>query len=227
MTTSRPLSCWTGAATAGLPRSAKLPENPQPSNGRFTAPASQCSGHRRQLEDRTACRSAHSSSAAGVLPPFAGLSGLQLERRCLHRATMGSEPLRRPRLSRKGAPRSHGHAALLRLPHGRLLPSLDQNAALARSTPRIFHVNWFRKDETEDFSGPASAKTCACSSGSSIASADARRQGDTHRLDPPLRGHGMERPGCLARKVGAIAGGQPLRVAHRTHWPRRTFHRPA
>ena len=29
-------------------------------------------------------------------------------------------------------------------------------------TPRIFHVNWFRKDETANSSGPDSATTCAC-----------------------------------------------------------------
>ena len=27
-------------------------------------------------------------------------------------------------------------------------------------TPRIFHVNWFRKDADGKFSGPASARTC-------------------------------------------------------------------
>ena len=28
--------------------------------------------------------------------------------------------------------------------------------------PRIFRVNWFRKDGTASSSGPASARTCAC-----------------------------------------------------------------
>ena len=28
--------------------------------------------------------------------------------------------------------------------------------------PRIFYVNWFRKDDTASSSGPASARTSAC-----------------------------------------------------------------
>ncbi len=40
---------------------------------------------------------------------------------------------------------------------------------LIKHPPRIFHVNWFRKDEEGRFSGPASAKTCASSNGSSTA----------------------------------------------------------
>ena len=38
-------------------------------------------------------------------------------------------------------------------------------------TPRVFHVNWFRKDADGKFLWPALARTCACSSGSSIACA--------------------------------------------------------
>ena len=42
------------------------------------------------------------------------------------------------------------------------------------ATPRVFHVNWFRKGlPTASSSGPATAKTCASSSGSSTASAAA------------------------------------------------------
>ena len=71
-------------------------------------------------------------------------------------ATMGSEMTAAAAgRSRQGPPRSDGHAAVLRLPHGRLLPSLDQDAARARrDTPRIFHVNWFRKDANGKFLWP-------------------------------------------------------------------------
>ena len=50
--------------------------------------------------------------------------------RRLHRRHHGVGNYRRcSRRSRQGPPRSHGHAALLRLSHGRLLPPLDQDAA--------------------------------------------------------------------------------------------------
>jgi hypothetical protein len=39
--------------------------------------------------------------------------------------------------------------------------------------PKIFLVNWFRKAKTDGTSGPATARTCASSSGSSIARPDA------------------------------------------------------
>ena len=49
-------------------------------------------------------------------------------------------------------------------------------------------------------SGPASAKTCACSSGSSTARAAAPGPGNAHRLDAALRGHRLERPGLSRRR---------------------------
>ncbi len=45
-----------------------------------------------------------------------------------------------------------------------------------RNLPRIFRVNWFRQaTRTANSPGPASARTCACCNGSSIACAAARR----------------------------------------------------
>ena len=62
----------------------------------------------------------------------AGLSGVQLERRCLRRRDdgIGDDCCRRGH-DRQGAARPDGDAALLRLSHGRLFPALDQDAALA------------------------------------------------------------------------------------------------
>ena len=76
-------------------------------------------------------------------PPFAHaasrLSGVQLVQRRLHRRHHGLRNDRcRSRRHRQSAPRSHGHAALLRLPHGRLLPPLDQDAARSRRNPAHF-----------------------------------------------------------------------------------------
>ncbi len=60
----------------------------------------------------------------------ARLPGLQLERRRLHRRHHGIGNHRRRRRRRgQSAARSHGHAALLRLSHGRLLPPLAEDAA--------------------------------------------------------------------------------------------------
>ena len=67
----------------------------------------------------------------------AGLSGLQLGARRLYRRDDGlGNDRRRGGRRRPGAPRSDGHAAVLRLPHGRLLPALDQHAQDASSTRR-------------------------------------------------------------------------------------------
>ena len=54
-------------------------------------------------------------------------------------ATMGSEMTAAAAGSGgQGAARSHGHAAVLRLPHGRLFPALDQDAAHRSARRRAF-----------------------------------------------------------------------------------------
>ena len=94
----------------------------------------------------------------------AGLSGVQLERGRLHRRHHGfGNDGRGRRHRRQGSPRSHGHAAVLRLSHGRLLPALDQDAALARARRRASSTSTgSARTRTASSSGPASAKTCAC-----------------------------------------------------------------
>jgi phosphoenolpyruvate carboxykinase (GTP) len=144
-------------------------------NGRFTAPASSARPSIRWEDPR---RRAHLGAFifGGRRPPPC--------RSSIRRSTgpPASTSARRwarrppppPAAHRQGAPRPHGDAALLRLQHGRLLPALAQDAAQLSVTPRVFHVNWFRKDADGKFLWPGFAKTCACSSGSSTACAAAQ-----------------------------------------------------
>ena len=101
--------------------------------------------------------------------------------RRLHRRHHGlRNDRRRRRRRRQGAPRSHGHAAVLRLPHGRLFPPLAQDAAQAQRNRRAFSTSTgSARTPTANSSGPASAKTCACSNGSSTAPAAARMGKET------------------------------------------------
>ena len=83
--------------------------------------------------------------------------GLRLGARRLPRLDHGlGDDRRRRRRGGQAALRPVRDAAVLRLPHGRLLRPLarDRRRGTARSCRRLFYVNWFRKDADGKFLWP-------------------------------------------------------------------------
>ena len=123
------------------------------------------------------------------------------------------------RCGRRRAPRSDGHAPLLRLQHGRLLGALARDGqAPARARRRSSASTGSGGTPRDGSSGRASARTCAFSSGSSSAagtaarprrrrSATAPRPGAIRDARPghPVRGHG----GAPPRRSRGLAGEPP------------------
>ena len=104
-------------------------------NSRFTASARAVPDHVAALggpRGRAPLRD-HLRRAARARGP-ARLPGPRLGPRRLHRGDHGlGDDGRRHRPGRRGAPRPHGHAAVLRLQHGRLLPALARHARQAHA----------------------------------------------------------------------------------------------
>ena len=93
--------------------------------------------------------------------------------------------------------------------------------AAGATLPRIYCVNWFRKDRMASSSGRA-LRTCACCAGCWAAST-ARPSGPGVRRVAQLPGHRLDRAGVHAGQVRADHVGGRGRLARRAGPARRAF----
>ena len=127
-------------------------------NARFTTPAAQCPSHRREWEDPDGVPIGaflFGGRRATVVPLVT--EAFDWEHGVFLGATMSVETTAAAAGDgRRAAPRPDGDAAVLRLQHGRLLRALagDRRERDAAKLPKIFRVNWFRKDDDGQFLWP-------------------------------------------------------------------------
>ena len=137
------------------------PESDEPAahpNARFTTPAAQCPSIAPEWEDPAGVpidAFLFGGRRATVVPLVT--EAFDWEHGVFLGATMSlGDDRGRRRRGRQAALRPDGDAAVLRLQHGRLLRPLARRSARehADQMPRIFVVNWFRKDDDGKFLWP-------------------------------------------------------------------------
>ncbi len=151
-----PRTSPTGRATTGRPASDAPAAHP---NSRFTAPLSQVPCVAPEWEDPNGVPiSAILFGGRRRTHGAARHRGVQLAPRRVPRFDHGiGDDRGRGRRGRQPAPRSVRDVAVLRLPHGRLLRALAahrRGGRRRRSCPKLFYVNWFRKDADGKFLWP-------------------------------------------------------------------------
>jgi hypothetical protein len=199
-------------------------------NARFTAPGQAVPDDGSGLgESRGRADPCHHLRRPPRHHDAAGLPGLQLVERRLHRRHDGlGDDGRRRRHHRQGPARPDGHAALLRLQHGRLLPPLDLHAAQAQRDPAHLPRELVPQGPGREVHLARLLGEHARAQMGRRARARRRpRQGDSHRLGAALPRPRLGRPGFPRGEIRGAASLRQGGLARRGARPRGTLPRPA